>query len=129
DIIIKYFKKHNQNTRYAIINSNNSLTLIIKNINLPNASQFIKKDEITIQIIYRLYTSKSEILHGFDIGSSAVGYDGKYVYFTSLSKFAYEYGCNIVDISRRSTTYEQRLIKYLKRGFKIILPDLCTKII
>jgi len=78
----------------------------------------------TIQIIFRLYQSISEILHGFDLGSSAVGYDGNEVWTTSLGKFAYERGCNIVDPSRRSTTYEKRLEKYFNRDFEIILPDL-----
>ncbi len=77
-----------------------------------------------IQIIFRLYRSISEILHGFDLGSSAIGYDGKNIYFTSLGKFAYEYLSNIVDTSRRSTTYEKRLMKYQSRGFQIILPNL-----
>ena len=77
-----------------------------------------------IQIIFRLYRSISEILHGFDLGSSAIGYDGKQVYFTSLSRFSYEYLANIVDTTRRSTTYEHRLEKYYSRGFQIILPYL-----
>lgn len=75
------------------------------------------------QIIFRLYTSKSEILHGFDIGSSAVGFDGRNVYFTALSRFSYEFMCNIVDTTRRSTTYERRLQKYWDRRFDLILPD------
>jgi len=77
-----------------------------------------------IQIILRLYGSVSEILHGFDIGSSAVGYNGRIVYFTSLSKFSFEYIANIIDPSRRSTTYEKRIMKYHDRGFQIILPYL-----
>ena len=85
-----------------------------------------------IQLIFRLYSSKSEILHGFDLGSSAVGFDGQQVYFTSLSKFAYEYGLNIVDTTRRSTSYEWRLSKYMKRGFNLVIPQLdvesCIKI-
>jgi hypothetical protein len=77
-----------------------------------------------IQIILRLYKSISEILHGFDMGSVAVGYNGSDIYFTSLGKFSYEYLANIVDPTRRSTTYEKRLIKYYNRGFQIILPYL-----
>ena len=77
-----------------------------------------------IQIILRLYKSISEILHGFDLGSSAIGYDGENVHFTSLGRFSYEYLANIVDTSRRSTTYEKRLMKYHSRGFQIILPYL-----
>ena len=77
-----------------------------------------------IQIILRLYVSVSEILHGFDLGSVAVGYDKNNVYFTSLGKFSYEHMVNIVDPTRRSTTYEYRLKKYLDRGFRMILPYL-----
>jgi hypothetical protein len=99
-----------QTGTYTIINSVNCVTIVLAN-------------GVKIQIIFRIYSSKSEILHGFDLGSSAVGYDGKHVYMTSLSKFAYEFGHNIIDLSRRSTTYETRLVKYLQRGFGIIMPD------
>ena len=76
------------------------------------------------QVIFRIYTSVSEILHGFDLGSSAIGFNGYEVRFTSLGLFAYEYLCNIVDTTRRSTSYEHRLLKYLDRGFEIICPDM-----
>lgn len=76
-----------------------------------------------IQFILRLYKNKSEILHGFDLGSSAVGFDGKNILFTSLSKFAYEYSCNILDTQRRSVQYESRLLKY-SNNFNIIVPNL-----
>lgn len=85
---------------------------------------FGRSISLKIQIILRLYTTKSEILHGFDMGSSAVGFDGQQVYFTGLGKLAYEYQCNVVDTTRRSNTYEHRLQKYYERGFKIILPHL-----
>lgn len=102
---LKMFIKHKYN-----------LSIIIEN---KGQYHFVK-----IQFIFRLYKTKSAILHGFDIGSSAVGFDGKEIYFTSLSKFSYEYMMNIVDTTRRSTTYEKRLIKYFRRGFGIILPKL-----
>lgn len=113
NIIINNTNKLNKT--YKIINSQNSLTIIV--------------DNIKIQIIYRLYKSKSEILHGFDLGSSAVGFDGKKIYLTSLGKFSYEYGYNIIDLTRRSTTYEKRLLKYLERGFGIIMPAFDMNII
>lgn len=77
-----------------------------------------------LQLIFRLYKTKSEILHGFDLGSSAIGFDGKQVFFTTLGKFCYEHNCNIIDTTRRSTTYECRLEKYFDRGFNIVLPKL-----
>lgn len=77
-----------------------------------------------LQFIFRVYSSISEVLHGFDLPSSAVGFDGEKLYFTANSKFAYEYRMNYVDTTRRSTTYEWRLNKYLYRGFGIIFPNL-----
>lgn len=109
---------------FNFIKTINALTINIEKV------YFRKKSKIPynltfgkIQIIFRLYKTKSEILHSFDMGSSCVGFDGNDILFTTLSKFSYEYDCNIVDNTRRSTTYEKRLIKYFKRGFKIIMPD------
>lgn len=98
----------------------------LKRINIP--SNFRRtKNCITLndkyQVILRLYKTKSEILHGFDVGSSQTGFDGVNFLFTTLSKFSFEYNCNIVDTTRRSTTYEKRLQKYFDRGFDIILPE------
>lgn len=82
----------------------------------------IRHREMWYQIIFRLYRTKSEILHGFDIGASAVGWDGKELYFTSLSMFAYLTGYIIHDPARASPTYEQRMKKYSDRRFIIIHP-------
>ncbi len=93
--------------------------------NLSIVISYPKKYSVfKLQFIFRLYKTKSAILHGFDIGSSAIGFDGKEIYLTSLSKFSFENMMNIVDTTRRSTTYERRLVKYFKRGFGIILPKL-----
>lgn len=61
---------------------------------------------------------------GFDLGSAAVGFNGDTLIFTELGRFAYEYGYNIIDTQRRSTSYESRLKKYVDRGFGIIYPKL-----
>ena len=101
---------------------NNTVFSLHENcIRTPNTIKIDLKGE-SYQIIFRLYSSSSEILHGFDLGSSAVGFDGNNVLFTSLSKLCYTYNCNIIDTTRRSTSYESRLIKYFKRGFALILP-------
>ncbi len=76
-----------------------------------------------IQIILRVYKNISHILHGFDIPAACIAYNGDEIYFTKLGKFAYEHRSNILDLSRRSYTYEKRLIKYFELGFDIILPD------
>ncbi len=79
---------------------------------------------VEYQVILRLYDTKSQILHGFDMGPSAIGFDGKAIWVSSLGRLSYEYGINAVDISRRSLSMEYRLKKYLDRGFKIVLPGL-----
>jgi hypothetical protein len=76
------------------------------------------------QIIFRLYEQKADVLLGFDLGSCSVGYDGTNVLFTARSRFCYEVSANIIDPTRRSTTYELRLKKYYNRGFSIIIPNL-----
>lgn len=81
-------------------------------------------DKWKFQIILRLYNTMSEVLHGFDLGSCAVGLADQKVWFTSLSRFCYENRVNIFDGARRSTTYEYRLAKYFNRGFAIVLPQL-----
>ena len=79
---------------------------------------------VKIQLVFRHYKTKSEILHGFDMGAAAVGFDGATVLFTGLGQFSYEYGVNLVDVSRRSPTFEGRLAKYMTRGFRVVLPGL-----
>ena len=105
----RHLSNKHQNTDVTIYNNGNTITM------MAGCMQ--------IQVILRLYNTKSEILHGFDLGSSAVGYDGTNVLFTSLSKFSYENRVNVFDHTRRSTTYEQRLVKYLDHGFDMVLPD------
>lgn len=53
---------------------------------------------------------------------SQVGFDGKNLYFTVGSKFAFETGYNVVDLTRASHTFERRLEKYRTRGFDILFP-------
>ena len=111
-------------------NLNNCTGLLQTNIN-DKISILFDKHSMTIywgkekiQVTLRIYKTLSSILHGFDIGSSSVGFDGKKLYFTSLSKFCYENNVNILDTTRRSTTYEKKIVKYMDKGFNIILPYL-----
>lgn len=76
------------------------------------------------QIILRAYSTVSSILHGFDLPSSSVAFDGVRIYTTTLGAFAYVYRANLVLPENRSTTYESRLVKYFKRGYALILPHL-----
>lgn len=77
-----------------------------------------------VQIVLRLYKSPSEILMGFDIDSCCVGFDGTTVWALPRAKRAICKRYNLVDMSRRSLSYEARLYKYSKRGFAVAVPGL-----
>lgn len=82
-----------------------------------------------VQIIMRRYATISEVIHLFDLGSSAVAYDGSDVWFTSLSKFAYMFGLNVVDLTARLASYESRIYKYFHRGFGLVFPEATLKFV
>lgn len=76
----------------------------------------------SVQFILRLYKSPAEILHGFDIDSCRVGFDGTKVWMTESALWSWKARLNIVDFSHMSPSYEFRLSKYYLRGFSIHVP-------
>ena len=76
------------------------------------------------QIILRIYKSPAEILMGFDIDCCGVGFDGERIYAIPRARRAINKQFNLVDLSRRSLTYETRLHKYSTRGFAVRVPGL-----
>ena len=77
-----------------------------------------------VQVILRAFPSVSALLHGFDVPSCCVAYDGTTAVMTGLAAWAHAYRINLVCPAYRSTTFEQRLLKYFKRGFALGLPHL-----
>ncbi|KYQ89839.1 hypothetical protein DLAC_09816 [Tieghemostelium lacteum] len=75
-----------------------------------------------VQVVLRIYKSPAEVLMGFDIDCCSIGFDGQRVSAIPRARDAIVNGINIVDMSRRSTTYETRLFKYAKRGFAVKVP-------
>lgn len=78
----------------------------------------------SIQFILRTYTCPSEIVHGFDVGSSCLITDGIKVWTTMRGMYSLATLTNWFDPSRSSPTYDTRLCKYHNRGFRIMLPML-----
>jgi len=70
----------------------------------------------------RLYKSPAEILMGFDIDCCSVGFDGVRVWANPRCARALKMQYNLVDLTRRSPSYEVRLFKYSKRGFSVAVP-------
>ena len=75
-----------------------------------------------MQIVARLYKSISEILTGFDVDCSCFAYDGSQVYGAPRAIAAFITQTNMIDLSRRSPSYESRLSKYSHRGFEVYWP-------
>lgn len=110
------------------------LSLIEKNSSLNNFPIIVQtKNTVSIvrgfphrniQIIFRLYKSPAEILLGFDVDACSVGFDGKKVWATERAKRAINKKYNLVNPTRRSSSYEYRLWKYSKRGFGVCIPNL-----
>ena len=75
-----------------------------------------------IQIIKREYLSKYHVLAGFDIDASCCLYDGINCLLSPRGVCAFKTGINVVDLTRRSPSYEHRLHKYVSRGFSICIP-------
>ena len=90
-------------------------------------AQDLPARSLKIQLILRPFPSVSYLLHGFDLGSCAIAFDGVTAYTTTLGAFSLLHRVNIVCPSRRSTTYELRLEKYFRRRYAIAMPNLDIK--
>lgn len=94
-----------------------------------------KSPSTEVQIIFRCYQDVAELLYGFDLGSSAVALtysvaDRKpLVQLSEMGCLSYRYHINVVDETRRSLSYENRLVKYYERGFMIVVPNLNIRLI
>lgn len=89
-----------------------------------NAITIVGYVKYPIQIILRRYKSPTEIIHGFDVDcSGTMLYRGKF-YMTRRCELAEKYRFNMWDTARMSQTYVDRLLKYKKRGFKVLFPDI-----
>ncbi len=80
-------------------------------------------DVSVVQVVLRRYSTLAEVIHGFDLGASAVAFDGESVYMTALGVIAMSYRANILNLKARRASYERRLIRYYQRGYALILPD------
>jgi len=75
-----------------------------------------------VQYILRIYSCPSEIVHGFDLDSCGVLWDGRHLWATQRTLYALKNKINWFDPERASPSYVYRLAKYNKRGFEIHLP-------
>jgi hypothetical protein len=76
------------------------------------------------QVMLRVYKTVAAVLHGFDVPSCSVAYDGTTTVMTLEGCFCQHNLVNIVAPERRSPSYELRLKKYFDRGYALVLPRL-----
>lgn len=87
------------------------------------------RGELKLQVVLRAHKTVGDVLNNFDMGSSQVAYlpgrpsaDGQFL-FTDAARVAFTRGLNIVNLARRSPSFEYRLAKYYERGFGLALAD------
>jgi len=77
------------------------------------------------QFIHRIYPTLDSIIGGFDLGPAMVCFDGERVYGTPLGVYSIAKRCVIVDTTRRSLSFEHRIVKYSKlMKFAVIFPGI-----
>lgn len=89
-----------------------------------NAITFSTQGRPPFQVVLRGYSTMAEVLHGFDLGSCSIGFDGSLVLLTELGALAAERGLNVLCLDGWRSSYERRLAKYASRGFSVVLPRL-----
>lgn len=87
-----------------------------------------RRREVKVQVILCVYESLGEVLYSFDLGASAMAWDGEDVYLSEAGSFALRRRANILWLPARNGSYEYRLEKYFDRGFDLILPELDEEI-
>jgi hypothetical protein len=67
-----------------------------------------------MQFIHRSYPDPASVIGGFDLGPAMVFYDGSDFYSTPFGAWSIATQTIILDVSRRSTSFEHRINKYLE---------------
>lgn len=111
--IIEIYEILNKKYELSITRSNGAVTFLCKD-------RKRRMPHIKIQVILRLYKKKYEIIHGFDVDSCCIGYDGKSIMMTPRCNYSLIHGFNTVNFERLSPSYTYRLIKYANRGMKVL---------
>jgi hypothetical protein len=118
----KYRRDPNHARNINVIHSMEDLDRFILYSRTANAITMHARYTYDCQIILRVYKTYSEVLHGFDVDSCCIGYDGRSLLFTERAMSAIRSGYNRVHFGRLSPSYEYRLAKYAKRGMSIWVP-------
>lgn len=79
---------------------------------------------IKIQFILKIYESIGDLLCDFDLGSCQIAYTGHELITTPLGFCSIKYRINILnEMFSNSLLYINRIIKYLIRGYSLVIPQ------
>lgn len=84
----------------------------------------VVSSSVNYQFITRIYSSPSQIIHGFDVDCSCSLYDikSKEIYITERFYYAIKRRQNTFNFEKMSPSYEYRLLKNTLRRFGIYIP-------
>jgi hypothetical protein len=114
-------------SRCLLMLENNRLNGIQENVVHSRNQQVhtVEYGMLTLQFIKRVYKTKDQILLGFDLAPSRIGYnpvDG--LFATVCGGLSIAMKCFPLDTTQRSMSFGYRLDKYMGKGFKILYPGL-----
>ena len=91
----------------------------------PNTLTFVLPLPVRhVQVILRLHAGKDDVIQAFDVDCCGFMFDGEAVTATTRAARAIRTKTNVVVAERRSWTYEQRVLKYVRRGYSVAVPGL-----
>ena len=79
---------------------------------------------LKVQFILRAFPSLGAMLHGFDVPSAMIAYDGHVAVTTPLGAYALAHRINVVVPAYSSATFGVRLGKYFARGYALGFLDI-----
>jgi hypothetical protein len=83
-----------------------------------------KSHRTYVQIVLKRYRDIPHILNSFDLDSSCLAFDGKELWASPRGKRYLLSNCNVIDVTRQSTTFTKRLLKYYRNyDVDIALPN------
>jgi hypothetical protein len=96
-----------------------------KKFRTTQAVETVWLKDLEIQFIRRVYQTKEQVLIGFDLAPSRLGFNIKDKFFaTSCGLIAVKNRWFPVDTNQRSLSFDHRLNKYLNKGYSLLLPGL-----
>ncbi|WIA21881.1 hypothetical protein OEZ85_004256 [Tetradesmus obliquus] len=105
--------RYKQNDASLVVRGEHAVTIV---------TETCHTNPVHVQVVLRIYSCPAEVLMGFDIDSCCGAYDGSRVYVTPRARRALNRRQNLADPGRLSPSYESRLAKYARRGFRVAVP-------